>query len=229
MLDFLGLESTGMDAAPQPGFLRFRPQVAEDLLRDAELLGQIYGDCAAVRAARSFEQWAPAFIADAAGRALLGRHREFWNSTSHTNFDWPGPIEEEIAARACALAGTTEGTNLSLRFYHGMYALDSLSHATPRAVDPRPLGMLEEELVLPLLPYFLKVAIEHLAEHARIAARQAHSYRSLRQNPLYRRLNEPRARARIAGLRMEERLAALERELNQAEARMREARAPRND
>ena len=228
---FLGIDASPPrgDGAATPGFIGFRPEFVAALQKDAAQIAQIYGDCGAVKAARSFADWAPAFIADGSNHALLQRYREFWNATSHTNFDWPGPLEDEIMERVLAAAGARDTSNLSLHFYHEMHALDSLTHDAPRCVRPRPLGILEEEIVLPLLPYFLKVAIEHLSCQAQIAERQAHSYRTLRQNPLYLRLRQPDAQARLRMLGLDQRLAALEEQIARTEERMREARTPRND
>jgi len=231
ILRFLELEPAAArsDGAAAAGYIAFRPEFVGGLQRDAAQIALIYGDCAAVKAARRFADWAPGFVADAAHRKLLGRYREFWNSTSHTNFDWPGPLEDEILERVQAATGARDAGNLSLHFYHEMHALDSLTHDAPRCQRPRPLGVLEEEIVLPLLPYFLKVAIEHLSCQAQIAERQAHSYRSLRQNPLYLRLRQPEALARLRALGMDGRLAALEEQITRTEQRLREARTPRND
>jgi hypothetical protein len=231
ILAFLELEAAPprSDGAAALGFIAFRPEMVSALQQDAALIARIYGDCAAVKAARSFSDWAPGFVADAAHRKLLERYRAFWNSTSHTNFDWPGPLEDEILERVFAATGARDAGNLSLHFYHEMHALDSLTHDAPRCLKPRPLGVLEADIVLPLLPYFLKVAIEHLSCQAQIAARQAHSYRTLRQNPLYLRLQQPDAVARLRVLGLDNRLAALEEQIARTEERMREARTPRND
>lgn len=230
-LAFLGLEPAQprADGAGAAGFISFRPETVSMLLKDAAQIAKIYGDCAAVKAARAFPEWAPAFLADAANRGLLERYREFWNSTSHTNFDWIGPVEDEILERVRTATGAQDAGNLSLHFYHEMHALDSLTHDAPRCIYPRLLGMLEEEIVLPLQPFFLKIAIEHLSCQARIAERQAHSYRTLRQNPLYLRLQQPEAQARLRALGLDKRLAALDEQIARTEERMHLARAPRND
>ncbi len=228
---FLGLQPSPPrgDGAAAFGFIAFRPEFVTALQNDAAQVARIYGDCAAVKAARAFADWAPGFVADAAHREVLDRYRGFWNSTSHTNFDWPGPLEDEIMELVLAATGARDARNLSLHFYHEMHALDSLTHDAPRCLRPRPLGVLEADIVLPLLPYFLKVAIEHLSCQAQIAERQAHSYRTLRQNPLYLRLQQPDAQARLRVLGMDRRMVALEEQIARTEQRLREARTPRND
>jgi hypothetical protein len=230
-LSFLGLAPAAArnDGADALGFIAFRPEMVAALQKDAEGIAAIYGDCAAVQAGRRFAEWAPGFVADAANRALLERYRAFWNSTSHTNFDWLGPLEEEILERVKSTTGARDGRNLSLRFYHEMHQLDSLSHDAPRCVDPRPLGVLEAEIVLPPLPFFLKIAMEHLSCQARLAERQAHSYYTLRQSPLYLKLQSAPLLGRLRALGLEPRLAALEDQITRTEQRLREARAPRND
>ena len=207
-------------AAAAPGFIRFDAAIFAAVRRDAELLSRIYGDTAGVRLARDFAQWAPAFLAEAGNVALLERYRDYWNSTSHTNFDWIGPLEEEIFERACRLAGCADGRNPSLDFYHRYHRLSSLNHSEPQVLEPQILGCLEEEIVVPLMPFFLKICIEHLAGLARIAERQAHSYRSLRGSSLYARLTAPEGRRAIEQLRLGAHLAALEEQIDRTEAKI---------
>lgn len=222
----LGLEPAATDAA-LPGFIRFDPGIFSAIRRDADLLGQIYADSAVVQMSRSLAQWAPAFLAAEGNVILLERYRDYWNSTSHTNFDWIGPLEAEIFERARSLSGCRNGGNRSLDFYHRYHRLNSLNHSDPQVVEPQMLGCLEEEVVIPLMPYFLKICIEHLASLARIAERQAHSYRSLRGSSLYAKLAAPEGRRAIEQLRLGERLAALEEQIDRAEAKVGRAGARR--
>lgn len=222
----LGLEpaSGGAEVA---GFIRFDARVFSAVRRDAELLSKIYGDTAAVQMARSLAEWAPAFLADESNLRLLESYRDYWNSTSHTNFDWIGPLEAEIVERARALSGCRDGWNRSLDFYHRWHRLSSLNHSEPQVVEPQILGCLEEEIVIPLMPFFLKICIEHLASLARIAERQAHSYRSLRGSSLYAKLVAPEGRRAIEQLNLGGRLAALEEQIDRAEAKVGRAGARR--
>ena len=200
------------------GFIRFEPKVFDKIRRDADLIVLIYGDCLEVQLAHSLRDWAPAFLHEKDNRSLMERYREYWNSTSHTNFDWIGPIEEEIIGRAALLAGCRGGRNLSMDFYHRYYQLSSLTHDAPRVLEPQILGMLEAEIVVPPLPYFLKVCMEHLTNLARIAERQAHSYRSLRAGALYAKLKV--LQPQIERLGLAPRLAAMEAQINSAEAKI---------
>jgi hypothetical protein len=222
----LGVEPAS-SASEVPGFIRFDARLFAGVRADAELLARIYGDTAQVQLARSLAEWAPAFVADVDNQRLLERYRDYWNSTSHTNFDWIGPLEEEIVERARALAGCRDRRNRSLDFYHRYNRLNSLDHARPQVVESQMLGCLEEEIVVPLMPFFLKICIEHLTELARIAERQAHSYRSLRGSLLYAKLVSPEGRRAIEQLRLGERLAALEQQIDQAEAKVGRAGARR--
>ena len=210
-----------------PGFIRFDARVFSAVRADADLLSRIYGDTAEVQMARSLAEWAPAFVADADNVHLLERYRDYWNSTSHTNFDWIGPLEEEILDRARALTACRSRRNRSLDFYHRYNRLNSLDHTRPQVIEPQMLGCLEEEILVPLLPFFLKICIEHLAELARIAERQAHSYRSLRGSRLYAKLASLEARRAIEQLRLGDRLAALEEQIERTEAKVGRAGARR--
>ena len=222
----LGLEPAATGAA-LPGFIRFDPEVSAGVRRDAELLSRIYGDAAAVQMARSLAQWAPAFLAIEDNVALLERYRDYWNSTSHTNFDWIGPLEEEVFERARSLSGCRDGGNRSLDFYHRYHRLDSLNHGEPRVVEPQNLGCLEDDIVVPLMPFFMKICIEHLSNLARIAERQAHSYRSLRGSSLYAKISGVEGRRAIERLRLGERMTALEDQIERAEAKVGRAGARR--
>ena len=122
--------------------------------------------------------------------------------------------------RACRLAGCADGRNPSLDFYHRYHRLSSLNHSEPQVLEPQILGCLEEEIVVPLMPFFLKICIEHLAGLARIAERQAHSYRSLRGSSLYARLTAPEGRRAIEQLRLGAHLAALEEQIDRTEAKI---------
>ncbi len=215
------------DVAASPGFIRFDAGIFTAVRADAVLMQQVYGDTAAMQMARALGDWAPAFLAAPDNVRLLERYRDYWNSTSHTNFDWIGPLEEEIVERACALTGCRDRRNRSLDFYHRYNRLDSLNHSQPQVVEPQMLGCLEEEIVVPLLPFFLKVCIEHLTELARIAERQAHSYRPLRESLLYARLVSPEGTRATAQLRLGDRVAALEQQIDRAEAKVGRAGARR--
>ena len=222
----LGLEPAASGAA-LPGFIRFDAGIFSGLRRDVALLEQIYGDSAAVQMARALADWAPAFLADEGNLALLERYRDYWNSTSHTNFDWIGPLEAEIFERARSLSGCRGGGNRSLDFYHRYHRLSSLNHSEPQVLEPQMLGCLEDEIVLPLMPFFVKICIEHLTNLARIAERQAHSYRSLRGSSLYARLAGAEGRAAVERLGLGERMTALEAQIDRAEAKVGRAGARR--
>jgi hypothetical protein len=204
-------------AEPVAGFIRFDPAIFARLRADAALIDRIYGGTAVLRIGREFARWSPGFLADDGNRRLLERYRDYWNSTSHTNFDWIGPVEEEIWERVREFCGYRDERSLAFDFYHRYYRLDSLNHASPRALEPQMLGCLEAEIPVPRMPYFLKICIEHLSELARIAERQAHSYRSLRESLLYRSLAEPDARLAIQRLGLADRAAALEALIDRAE------------
>jgi hypothetical protein len=222
----LGLDSAASGAA-LPGFIRFDAGIFSALRSDADLVGRIYGDSATVRMARTLADWAPAFLADERNIVLLERYRDYWNSTSHTNFDWIGPIEDEIVERARSLSGCRDGGNRSLDFYHRYHRLNSLNHSEPQVLEPQMLGCLEDEIVVPLMPFFIKICVEHLTNLARIAERQAHSYRSLRGSSLYAKLAGAEGRRAIERLRLGERMTALEEQIDRAEAKVGHAGARR--
>jgi hypothetical protein len=223
---FLGL-AEAPPAAPAPGFIRFDAGIFGKLLADAGQMGRIYGGTAALRMGRELERWAPEFLAREENVQLLERYRDYWNSTSHTNFDWIGPLEHEIFERARELCGFADARSLALDFYHRYHRLDSLTHASPQVIEPQMLGCLEAEIPVPRMPYFLKICIAQLTELARIAERQAHSYRTLRDSLLYRSLAEPDARQAIQRLGLAERYAQMEEQIGRTEEKVGRAGARR--
>jgi len=155
----------------------------------ADLLAQIYKDYAPYRAALSMEEWSSGFLRNAENVRLLQRYQRYWNSTSHINLDFLGPIEDELVERILPFAGANSSPNLSYTFYHQYFQVDSENPDHPRAYLNHHLGCLEEEIVFPLLPAYLRMSIAYLENLA------THSPRSPRQSLFFQRLQSPAARS----------------------------------
>lgn len=178
---------------PQPGFKDYNPAIMEGVMEDAAGLHRIYHGLPLFELAENFEGYAAELLARPGMDRLLDRYQAYWNTTGHTNFDVIGPIEQEIISglerETIPPAGFT-----SAWFYHRAYRLDSDHYNAPAAHWCHPLGGLEDEIELPLLPFYLKIAIHYLRSLIESYQVFLHSYIPMRQQALYRRLQDPRAR-----------------------------------
>ena len=139
------------------------------------------------------------------------------NSTSHTNFDWIGPIGDEIVELALDRYGSNRRRDLNVRFYHDYFKTHSDTHVQTEAHLHHFLGVLESDIVVPHLPYFLKVAIEYLASISRNYVFHSHSYMPVRQSNIYARLIEPMALEKIAAFGLTKSMEELERVIDEAD------------
>lgn len=140
--------------------------------------------------AEQFEQWADEFLADEAGVKLVGRYRAYWNSTAHYGFDVVGPLESEIVDRALQLTGARGDRNWSFRFFFELVSMTSRSFSTPTVHTDMGLGCLEDDLVLPVSPYYLRAAIAYLEKVLSSQDYDPWTYQPLAKSSLYRRLED---------------------------------------
>jgi len=164
---------------------------------NAALLRKIYQSEPLFQLADTLNEWGDDFLAHPAVAPLLARFAVFWNSTSHTNFDWVGPVADEIVDLALLRHGSNSRRELNARFYHEYFRTHSDTHEKIQSHLHHYLGVLEFDIILPLLPYYLKVAIEYLASISRNYAFHSHSYIPVRESYIYKCLAEPAAAEKI--------------------------------
>ncbi len=207
-------------SAAQAGTLRFNAALMDHLLQDAAALRRIYGTLPMFVAAENFDKLAAGWLAQSGMGQELARYGRYWNTTGHTNFDVIGPIEKKIL-RLAGVAGLPEDLPTSVWFYHRAVKLHSDTYNAPEPAWFHPLGSLEEEVDLPVLPYFIKVVVGYLRGILRSYELFLHSYIPMRQQPLYRLLQAPEIRRRAAECGFADWIDGLEAQIDQVEARLR--------
>lgn len=218
---FLGLTKPATSAPQLPGFVRYDRKLVERVFRDADLLERIYSQHPVIKLADSVSK-GTLRASDTTGiDSLLDRYLEYWNTTCHTNFDWVGPIEEEIVARL----GSTEGAprpleNLSLHFYHGMFDLRSDHYDLPVSRLSHALGSLEDDILVPALPYFVRVAIAYLENICAGHELFTHSYLPIRSSRLYQSLLQADHARQLDALGLRERFEKLEERISEVERKV---------
>jgi hypothetical protein len=217
--NFLGLHENGgkNDLSAIPGMVSINPRLLEMQKENDVSLRAIYQDYGLFQMAERFDEWAPEFLRSKRIGELLAKYARFWNSTSHTNFDWIGPVGEEIVEEAARFFPQVSGRNLSFDFYHRYFTLNSDNFDRPVVALEHFLGCLEEEIVIPKLPYFLRVAMEYLISISRNNLKLRHSYVSVRDASIYRRLTQPDYQTKIAEFGLTQRMREVEEKITGAE------------
>ena len=185
--------------------------------RDAKILRKIYGDEELFILADNLKKWCSVALSDKKILELLKEYEEFWSSTGHTNFDWVGPIGEQLIDHIRAFFNVTKGTNPSLDFFHNSFSIHSDSHNKVEGNLEHYLGKFEEKIIFPFLPYHLRVVMYYLERVAKNYIFHAHSYVPMRQGSLYKRLTCDDARIKIKRFGLEARLQEVENIIDQAE------------
>lgn len=226
---FLGLPG-GVPLAPEPpdGFIRFRAGLVAKIQEDGESLVPVYKDHASYKLAAGIDEWAPSFLDNPAHVALLEKYRRFWQSTSHTNLDWVGPVEGEIVERAIEHAGVRTERNLSCWFYHDCFELTCDHYDSPVSRLEHYLGCLEDEIVLPRLAYYARVAVCYIESVTGNCQRRPYSAVPIRETSLYRRLMHPDYAQFFPLWAMTDKVEEMEREIDKANELM-SAYHPVND
>lgn len=222
---FLGMRAlpTGGSPPAVPGFISMDRSRIEGILADAEDLKRVYSGNPLVACASGIDTWSRAFLDDPQNVGLLDRYLTYWNSTSHTNFDWVGPLEELIIER-CPVEPGSPGDirRLSERFFHEQFELHSDNFAKPVVRVRHSLGDLESEIVVPRLPYFLRAAIAYLDKVCDSHEMFTHSYLPLRDTPMFRLLSGTAYRRKLSELGLDKNMSMLEDRVAQIEALVRE-------
>ena len=115
--------------------------------RDAKILRKIYGDEELFILADNLKKWCSVALSDKKILELLKEYEQFWSSTGHTNFDWVGPIGEQLIDHIRAFFNVTKGTNPSLDFFHNSFSIHSDSHNKVEGNLEHYLGKFEEKII----------------------------------------------------------------------------------
>lgn len=214
----LGLDSRTGNSVP-PGLLRYNAAIIDSVLEDAADLRKIYGSLPLFQLAENFEARAEELLAHPDMSKSLDRYQEYWNSTGHTNFDVIGPIERRIIS-LLPVEVMPSDPDTSVFFYHQAFQLHSDHYDSPVAHWRHPLGMLEDEIEMPLLPFFLKIAIHYLRSIVAGYEVFLHSYVPVRERPLYRRLQDPQVKRKMAECGFSSWLDDLEKQIDNIEAHL---------
>jgi hypothetical protein len=201
-----------------PGLISPNLSVINETRSNAGLIKKIYQDEPLFNLADSIEKWGPSFLNIPEVPLLLKRFSEFWNTTSHTNFDWVGPIAEEIVDLALLHEGLVARHSLNISFYHKYSNIHSDSHDQVVSNLHHFLGCAENEIVLPYLPYFMKVAMSYLINISKNYAYHSHSYIPVRQSDIYLRLCTAAAKEKIVQFGLTETMLDVEMAIDTAEA-----------
>ena len=214
----LGLGAGG-EATAEPGFMAYQPAIMAGVLADADKLRRIYHGLPLFDLAENFDAHVPRWLEQPEINRLLDRYQAYWNTTGHTNFDVIGPIEQELMMNLGVMA-LPEKVSTSVWFYHRAFRLDSDHYNTSRVHWRHPLGMLEDEIELPRLPFYLKIAVHYL--QAIIASYRVflHSYVPLRHQAIYRRLQDPAVRKKAAECGFGPWFDDLEKQIDEIEAQV---------
>ncbi len=212
---FLGVE--GKPAARVPdGFITYSPQFIEAFERNATELRRIYEGWGEFELGLRFDQWADGFLAAPGTDALLDRYEDFWNTTSHTNLDWVGPVADEIVERCVDFTGVKSRRNLSRWFYHECFEIHSDNWEHPRGNLEHYLGGLEDEIALPSMATYVRIVLCYLERTADNTIKRAYSAAPIRETSLYKRVHA--LEANFARWELTQRFAEVEKRIDEADA-----------
>ncbi|MGH8497297.1 MAG: hypothetical protein ACRERV_00560, partial [Methylococcales bacterium] len=133
----------------------------DDVAENCAFFDKIYSSCPFYALARTMKEWGPAFLRDPVNQCLLQRFQSFWQTTSHTNFDWIGTVGDKLILKAMDAnhgslpVESANDLNVNYLLYHTYSSLDSDHHDAPNVSLEHYLGNLEEDIVIPKLPYYM--------------------------------------------------------------------------
>ena len=200
---FLSLNISNKIDTLYPGFLIRNDAIIQEQNILSKQIDEIYKDNGLYKLALSFENWSFEFIRQNYVHELLDKFSSFWNSTCHTNLDWVGPIGDEIIEELLKFNNIKDSKNFSYTFYHEYFELNSDHYDQVNVYLNHFLGCLEDEIILPPLPFFIRICIEYLSSAAKNCMKSAHSYVSFREGKVYKTLisDEFQKKLHILGLR----------------------------
>ena len=185
---FLSLDKTLRNESFQPGFIHMSKKIVDEQSKIAVQMDKIYQNYSLYNLASSFNEWSNAFIKQKNVKELFEQFTHFWNSTCHTNFDWIGPVGDEIIDKINDFNKVKNTKNFSFTFYHEYFELNSDHYDHVNRYLSHYLGCMEDELVIPPLPFFIRICIEYLVSASENGIKLGHSYTSFRNGKVYKTL-----------------------------------------
>tara|TARA_B100001250_G_C19703348_1_gene745821 strand:+ start:76 stop:1191 length:1116 start_codon:yes stop_codon:yes gene_type:complete len=215
--DFLKLDHPFTLEYPQvPGFITKNTSLLAEQEKNALDIHEIYKDNKWYKLAYTFDAWNRDFLAQNSIKELLNQFSDFWNTTSHTNFDWIGPIGDEVIRKLNKYMNVDESNNLNYDFYHNYFTLNSDNYDSVRSNMNHYLGSLEAKIILPPLPYFIRICIEYFCSISRNNIKLHHSYISPREGILYNKLISEEMISKIASFGLTDKFNEMEDLLTRA-------------
>jgi hypothetical protein len=184
---FLGFDGNVAPRVPD-GFISYSPGIIAAFERNAGELRRIYDGWGEFELGLTFDDWASGFLAAPGIDALLDRYEDFWNTTSHTNLDWAGPVADEIVERCVDFTGVKNRRNLSRWFYHDCFQIHSDDWEHPRGNLEHYLGNLEDEIALPAMATYVRIVLHYIERVADNTIKRAYSALPIRETNLYTRV-----------------------------------------
>jgi hypothetical protein len=216
LVDALSLTSAPGDVPG--GFVAFDRSVIDGTESIAADLTKIYTGWNEFDLAATFGDWADRFLDGPDADRLLDRFESFWNTTSHTNLDWAGPVADELVEAIVAFTGAQTSRNVSRWFYHECYGLNSDNWENPTGTLEHYLGEVEDEIVLPATAAHARIVFFYLEKVADNMFKRAYSALPLRDTSLYTRLRA--LEGDFAKWALEEKAAAVEALIDEADEAM---------
>ncbi len=215
--DFLSITNNKTSHNPSVGFIKVNNQIIKEQSQISSQIDEIYRDNGLYKLAITFNEWSYSFIEQDYIKEMLGEFSNFWNSTSHTNFDWIGPVGESIIQEIVDFNKVTNLKNFSYTFYHEYFELNSDHYDQVNSNLHHYLGCLEDKIIVPPLPFFIRICIEYLTSAAKNSIKLGHSYISFKKGRIYLTLNTPEFQNKITRFGLRTQFEELERFLSEAE------------
>jgi len=193
--DFLGISAWDVNTLENGrGHAPVTQAFIDKIFDDAEKIIAIYKNSYWFEVANNLGDWATNFLDNCNAVTLLEKYRCYWNSTSHIAFDWSGPLEIQILELIKRYLDSeyiqmgTDSPGIAFQFYQQWYELNSIDHCTVVGKAMYPLGELEAEIPIPMLQYFMRIAINHIQSSVKLQGDKLHSYHSALISHLYKTL-----------------------------------------
>ena len=214
---FLSLDNLKKNNEFHPGFLKLNKNIVEEQDLISQQIHSIYKDNSIYNLAVNFDQWSYEFVKQENIKEILEKFADFWNTTCHTNLDWIGPIGDQIIEEVLKFNQTKSSRNFSYTFYHEYFELNADHYDQVNVYLNHYLGCLEDEIVLPPLPFFIRICIEYLSSAAKNCMKSAHSYVSFRESKIYKTLATEEFQTKITFLGLRKNFEELESFIEEAE------------
>ena len=123
---FLNLNKQSINSLEiPPGFIKINSNIIEEQTLIANQINDIYKGNNLYNLALNFDEWSHRFIKQGHIQEILKKHAVFWNTTSHTNFDWIGPVGDKIIEEILNFNKCNDEKSFSYTFYHEYFELNS--------------------------------------------------------------------------------------------------------